>query len=130
MVPARRQLDGLAGLDGKTLVERTHLHDAVGRGHLMDLDLAGNVGGDGNQPRRRASLVFGGGEPPPILAPFGVARLQACETTRSPALTSSALARVAYRQAASAMPAIPVAIFLMEYPFLAAMALPCSSCRV
>jgi hypothetical protein len=41
-------------------------------------------------------------KPPPVLAPPGVARVQACEITRSPALTSSARTEVVNRTAAIA----------------------------
>src|SRR5690349_7019590 len=50
-------------------------------------------------------------KPPPILAPPGVARVQACVITRSPALTSSARADVAIR---AAVMASKVAVRLSE----------------
>src|ERR1700722_903137 len=53
--------------------------------------------------------------PPPILAPPGVARVQACVITRSPALTSWARTGVASRPARSSAPIIPRANDVMGY---------------
>ena len=60
VIAARRELDGLAGLDRQSLVERTHGHDAVVHGHLVDLDLAGEIAGAADQPVRRRALVLDG----------------------------------------------------------------------
>ena len=60
MIAARRQLDRLAGLDRKPLLERAHRHHAIVHGHLVDFDLAGDVSGPADQPVRRSALVLDG----------------------------------------------------------------------
>src|SRR5437588_3491570 len=57
-VAARREFDGLAGLDHEALVERTHGHDAIVHRHLVNFDLAGDIAGAAEQPVRRRALVL------------------------------------------------------------------------
>ncbi len=60
MVATRRQLDGLAGLDGQAVVERAHRHHAVIDSHFVDLDFFGNIRRTADQPIRRRALVLDG----------------------------------------------------------------------
>src|SRR5260370_19183997 len=60
MITARRKLDGLPGLDRKTLVERPHRHHAIACSHLVDLDLIGDIVRAADQPIRRRALVLNG----------------------------------------------------------------------
>src|SRR6266403_192038 len=60
MDSARCTLDGLAGLDRKALVERTHGHHAIPRCHFMDLDLGVRVPSATDQPIRRSALILDG----------------------------------------------------------------------
>src|SRR5439155_21327459 len=85
VIPARRELYGLAGINGETLVELAHRHHAIVHGHFVHLDLARDGARAADQPIGSRALVL---DRQVATGDFGATRRRAAPGLRDDEITS------------------------------------------